>query len=91
MRTYSPFTVFVPFDDLILLHRRGGLVGRLLERGGEDFLMADALTGGAADLMEANLALGFGGDEELDAEGDERDLDVTGPVWTWHLANLADE
>jgi hypothetical protein len=32
--------------------------------------------------MEANLALGFGGDEQLDAEGDERDLDVTGPVGT---------
>ena len=32
--------------------------------------------------MEADLALGFGSDEQLDAEGDERDLDVTGPIGT---------
>jgi hypothetical protein len=34
--------------------------------------------------MEAYLPFGFGGDEQLDAEGDERDLDMTGPVWTCH-------
>ena len=51
--------------------------------------MAHALAGRTADLMEANLALGFGGDEELDAEGDEGDLNVTGPVGTCqrHLAD----
>ena len=32
--------------------------------------------------MEAYLPFGFGGDEQLDAEGDERDLYVTGPVGT---------
>jgi hypothetical protein len=44
--------------------------------------VAYALAGGAADLVEADLALGLGGDEELDAEGDEGNLYVTGPVGT---------
>ena len=76
--------VFVTFYDLIFLHWRGGFVGRLFERGREDLLVTDTLASGAADLVEADLALGFGGDEEFDAEGDERDLDMTGPVWTCH-------
>ena len=74
--------VFVALDDLVLLDGRGGFVGACFERGGEHLLVAHALAGGAGDLVEADLALGLGGDEELDAEGDERDLNVTGPVGT---------
>ena len=74
--------VFVTLDDLVLLDRCGGFAGSFFESGGKDFLMADALAVGAADLMEADFAFCFGGDEELDAEGDERDLDVARPVGT---------
>jgi hypothetical protein len=69
--------VFVALDDLVLLDGRGGLVGRLFDGGGEDLLVANALAGGARELVEANLALGFGGDKELDADADERNLDMT--------------
>jgi hypothetical protein len=82
--------VLVPFDDLIFLDGRGGLTWILLERGGEDFLMTNALASGAADLVEADLAFGFGGDKEFHPEGDERDLNVTGPVWTRQGTYLAE-
>jgi hypothetical protein len=74
--------VFVALYDLILLDRRSGFARGLFEGGGQDLLVAHALAGGAADLVEADLALGFSGDEQLDAEGDERNLDVAGPVRT---------
>jgi hypothetical protein len=37
-------------------------------------LVADALAGAAADLMEAEIGFGFGGDVKADAERNERNL-----------------
>ena len=44
--------------------------------------MLDAFARVAIDLMEVDVGLGFGGDEELDAKGNEGDLDLTAPVGT---------
>src|SRR6185312_1556650 len=74
--------VLVALDDLILLHWGGRFVGRLLDSGGENLLVADPLAGRARDLMKADLGLGFRGDKQFDAEGDERNLNLTGPIWT---------
>jgi hypothetical protein len=46
--------------------------------------VADALAGVAVDLVKLDVGFGFGRDEELDAEGDERDLYLAGPVRTGH-------
>jgi hypothetical protein len=46
--------------------------------------MLDALAGAAVDLVEVDVAGGFGGDEKFDAEGDEGNLDFTAPVGTGH-------
>ena len=75
--------VLVAFDDLVLLDDGGGrfaFLGGIVDRGGEHLLVADAFAGLAGDLVEADFALGFGRDVELDAELNERDLDLTGPV-----------
>ena len=86
MVTYSPLRVLVAFDDFVFRDGIGGFIGCVLDGGGKDLLMADALAGLARDLVEANLALGFGRDKELDAEGDERNLNLTTPIGTCHRA-----
>jgi len=62
------FAIFVAFDDLAFLD--GALVGC-------EFLMMDALAGSAAELVKTNLTFSFGGGKELDAEGDEGDLNLS--------------
>jgi hypothetical protein len=47
--------------------------------------MLDAFAGLAAELVEADLTLGFGGGKKFDAKGDERDLDLTRPVRARHV------
>jgi hypothetical protein len=82
--------VFVALHDLRLCDNfrlPGGFIGCGVDGGGEDFLMLHALAAGAVDLMEADLALGFGGDEELDAEADQRDLNLSGPVGAGHAVS----
>ncbi len=62
------FAVLVAFDDVALFD--GAFFAG-------DLLVLDALAGLAAELVEADLGFGLSGGEEIDAEGDERDLDLT--------------
>jgi len=76
--------VLVAFDDVGFVDGVGGFVGVALDCAGGDVLVADALAGAAVDLVKVDIAGGLGGDEEFDAEGDERNLDFTAPVGTGH-------
>jgi hypothetical protein len=76
--------VLVAFDDVGFVNRVGGFVGGAFDGAGGDVLMLDALAGAAVDLVEVDVAGGFGGDEKFDAEGDEGNLDFTAPVGTGH-------
>ena len=69
--------ILVTLDDVVLLDRA------LFAFAG-DLLVADALAGRAAELMEANLALRFGGGKEAHTEGDERNLYLTCPEGSRH-------
>jgi len=76
--------VLVAFDDVGFVDGVCGFVGIALDGAGGDVLVADAFAGAAIDLMEVDVAGGFGGDEEFYAEGDEGNLDFTAPVGTGH-------
>ncbi len=80
------FPILVSFDDLVFLDD-GCLVA--IDRALEHFLMTHALPGDAADLVEVHAALAFGGNEEVDTERDERNLDGTGPIRTCRRSLLS--
>jgi hypothetical protein len=69
-------TILVALDNIVFLN---GFV-----TFGGDFLVPDALSGSPVNLMKANLALCFGGRNQVNSERDKRDLQVTGPEWTRH-------
>src|ERR1019366_2828106 len=69
--------VLVALDNVVFLH------GAFLAFAG-DLLVPDALAGRSAELMEANLALRFGGGKEAHTEGDERNLYLTCPEGSRH-------
>src|SRR5664279_5124406 len=69
--------ILVALDDVALLDRAFfALAG--------DLLVADPLASRAAELMETNLALRFGGGKETHTKGDERDLYLTCPEGSRH-------
>jgi hypothetical protein len=79
--------ILVAFDDLGFLDDFGligSIVWRTVDGGGKDLLVLYALAGLAVDLVEVDVGPGFGCDEELDAEADEGDLDLSGPVGACH-------
>jgi hypothetical protein len=46
--------------------------------------MPDSLAGSAVELVEVDFALGLSCGEKVNAEGDERDLKLTGPEGACH-------
>ena len=74
--------VFVALDDVVFDHGRRRLIA--LHRALQHLLVADALAGGAADLVEAELAFAFSGRVQTDAELNERNLDLSGPIRSCH-------
>ncbi len=65
--------VFVSLDDLRVLDRLAVA---------DHVQVADSLAGGAIDLMETYAGLGVGGGKQLNAEGNQRDLELPRPIWT---------
>jgi hypothetical protein len=80
--------VLVAFDDLGLLNGVGCGVRVALDGTRKHFLVLHALAAGAVDLVKMYVGLRLCRNEELDAEADQRDLDLTAPVRTGHRAHL---